>query len=152
MPISNLIGNLTENITQADVQMSFGEIMLNTNMSESLIDIGKNFIPSDSSPLGKKIFNPLTDNFLLNYLFSNDSSIFYVVRYSDDPTFNLRWNSKYDSLSCRKVTAFRFPWLESFWVHINKVWPPWTIKRRMHQILQSKVSLWSQFMQLSFIS
>ena len=54
MPISNLIGNLTENITQADVQMSFGEIMLNTNMSESLIDIGKNFIPSDSSPLGKK--------------------------------------------------------------------------------------------------
>ena len=54
LPISNLIGNLTENITQADVHMSLGEIMLKTNMGESLIDIGKNFIPSDSSPLGKK--------------------------------------------------------------------------------------------------
>ena len=52
-PFSNLIENLTENITPADVQMSFGQIMLETNMGQSLINIGKSFIPSDSSPLGK---------------------------------------------------------------------------------------------------
>ena len=91
-PISNLIENLTENITQADVHMSFGEIMLKTNMGESLIDIGKKFIPSDSSPLGKKISKNFKDNFLtlINYSFSNGSSTFYIIRYSDDPTYNLR--------------------------------------------------------------
>ena len=52
-PISDLIEKLTENITLADVQMSFGQIMLNTNMGQSLIDVGKNFIPADSSPLGE---------------------------------------------------------------------------------------------------
>ena len=60
-PISNLIENLTKNITPADIQMSFGQIMLDTNMGQSLIDVGKNFISSESSPLGnnKKTF---TDN------------------------------------------------------------------------------------------
>ena len=53
-PISNLIENLTENIAPADVELSFGQIMLKTNMGQSLLDIGKNFISSDSSPLGKK--------------------------------------------------------------------------------------------------
>ena len=53
-PISNLIEKLTENITQADVHMSFGQIMLNTNMGQSLIDIGKSFISAETSPLGKK--------------------------------------------------------------------------------------------------
>ena len=51
-PISNLIENLTENVTPADVHMSFGQIMLNTNMGQNLIDVGKNFISSESSPLG----------------------------------------------------------------------------------------------------
>ena len=52
-PISNLIENLTKNIALIDVQASFGQIMLNTDMGQSIIDIGKNFIPTDSSPLGK---------------------------------------------------------------------------------------------------
>ena len=50
-PISNLIENLRENITPADVRTSFHQIMLVTNMGRSLIDIGKSFSPSDSSPL-----------------------------------------------------------------------------------------------------
>ena len=54
LPISELIEKLTENITQDDVDMSFGQIMRITNMGQSLIDIGKNFIPSESSPLGRK--------------------------------------------------------------------------------------------------
>ena len=35
--------------------MSFGRIMRNTNMGKSLIDIGKSFVSSESSPLGKQI-------------------------------------------------------------------------------------------------
>ena len=54
-PISKLIENLTENITPAEVDMSFGRIMRNTNMGKSLIDIGKSFISSESSPLGYQI-------------------------------------------------------------------------------------------------
>ena len=54
-PISSLIEKLTENITIADVQMTFGQIMLDTSMGQSLIDIEKSFISSDSSPLGKNI-------------------------------------------------------------------------------------------------
>ena len=53
-PISDLIEKLTENITPAEADMSFGRIMRITNMGKSLIDIGKGFISSDSSPLGKK--------------------------------------------------------------------------------------------------
>ena len=53
-PISNLIENLTENITPAEIDMSFGRIMRNTNMGKSLIDIGKSFISSESSPLGNE--------------------------------------------------------------------------------------------------
>ena len=54
-PISNLIENLRENITTTDVQTSFDQTMLVTDMGRSLIDIGKSFIPSDSSPLGKRL-------------------------------------------------------------------------------------------------
>jgi len=50
-PISDLIEKLTENITPAEADMSFGRIMRITNMGKSLIDIGKGFISSDSSPL-----------------------------------------------------------------------------------------------------
>ena len=53
-PISDLIEKLTENITPADVEMSFGQIMLKTNIGKSLIDIGKGYISSESSPLGRK--------------------------------------------------------------------------------------------------
>ena len=53
-PISDLIEKLTENITSADVEMSFGQIMLKTNIGKSLIDIGKGYISSESSPLGRK--------------------------------------------------------------------------------------------------
>ena len=53
-PISNLIENLTENITPAEIDMSFGRIMRNTNMGKSLIDIGKSFISAESSPLGNQ--------------------------------------------------------------------------------------------------
>ena len=53
-PISNLIEKLTENITLADVDMCFGQIMRTSNMGQSFIDIGKGYITSDSSPLGKK--------------------------------------------------------------------------------------------------
>ena len=55
-PISNLIENLTENITPAEVELSFGRIMLKTNMGKSLIDTGKSFIGAESSPLGKQRF------------------------------------------------------------------------------------------------
>ena len=55
-PILNFIEKLTENITPADVDMSFGQIMRTTNMGQSLIDTGKSFISSVSSPLGE---NPL---------------------------------------------------------------------------------------------
>ena len=53
-PILKLIETLTENITPDDVEMSYGYIMRTTNLGKSLIDIGKNFIPSESSPLGRK--------------------------------------------------------------------------------------------------
>ena len=53
-PISKLIEKLTENVTPADIDMSFGQIMRMTNMGQSLIDIGKSFITAESSPLGKK--------------------------------------------------------------------------------------------------
>ena len=53
-PISNLIENLTENITPAEVELSFGRIMLKTNMGKSLIYIGKGFISAESSPLGNQ--------------------------------------------------------------------------------------------------
>ena len=52
-PILKLIENLTENINVADVDMTYGQIMRKTNVGKGLIDIGKSFIPSDSSPLGK---------------------------------------------------------------------------------------------------
>ena len=52
-PITNLIINLTKNITVADVDMSFGEIMRTTNMGQNIIDNGKSFISSASSPLGE---------------------------------------------------------------------------------------------------
>ena len=54
-PTSNLIEKLTENIDLVDVQASFGQIMLNTNMGQSLIDLGRSFISAETSPLGKKI-------------------------------------------------------------------------------------------------
>ena len=53
-PISELIENLTENITPDDADMTYGYIMRTTNVGKSLIDIGKSFIPTDSSPLGKE--------------------------------------------------------------------------------------------------
>ena len=53
-PISNLIENLTENITPADIDMSLGQIMRTTNMGQNLVNVGKNFISSESSPIGKK--------------------------------------------------------------------------------------------------
>ena len=53
-PISDLIEKLTANITPADVEMSFGQIMLKTNIGKSLIDIGKGYINSEASPLGKR--------------------------------------------------------------------------------------------------
>ena len=56
-PILNLIENLTENITLADVDMSIGQIMRSTNWGESLIDVGKSFITPESSPLGKNHLN-----------------------------------------------------------------------------------------------
>ena len=57
--ISDLIESLTENITPADVEMSFGQIMLKTN-GKSLIDIGKSYISAESSPLGRKSTKVLT--------------------------------------------------------------------------------------------
>ena len=51
-PILNLIENLTENITPVDVDTSLGQIMRITDMGKNLIDVGKDFISSESSPLG----------------------------------------------------------------------------------------------------
>ena len=53
-PILKLIKDLTENISVADVDMTYGQIMRTTNVGKSLIEIGKSFIPSDFSPLGKE--------------------------------------------------------------------------------------------------
>ena len=85
---------------------------------------------------------------LINYYLSNGESIFYIIWYSDDPSYNLRRNSKYDSISCQKFAAFNFPWMGNFRVHNEKDWTSWTIKRRVHQILQWKVCFWTQTMHL----
>ena len=53
-PILKLIENLTENVTPADVDMSFGNIMRITDMGKNLMNIGKGHISSDASPLGTK--------------------------------------------------------------------------------------------------
>ena len=53
-PISELIENLTENITPTDVDMTYGYVMRTTNLGKSLTDIGKSYISSESSPLGRK--------------------------------------------------------------------------------------------------
>ena len=53
-PISKLIESLTVYITAADVDMCFGNIMRITDMGKSLTDIGKSYISSESSPLGRQ--------------------------------------------------------------------------------------------------
>ena len=87
-PILNLIENLTENITLADVDMSIGQIMRGTNWGESLIDVGKSFITPESSPLGK---NHLNWRLFTKIFFSSyDQSIFYVIWYSHNSNINLQ--------------------------------------------------------------
>ena len=49
-----------ENVTPADVQMSFGQIMLDTYMGKSLINIGRSYIGSEASSLGRKLQVKLT--------------------------------------------------------------------------------------------
>ena len=135
-PISNLIEQLTENVTPVDVDLSFGQIMRKTNMGQSLIDIGKGYITSESSPLGKnKLFSFSFAQ--INLSFSNGHSIFYIIWYFLVSNNNLHWNSKYDFFSHRN---FVFSWLGYFRIHNRKNRTRWTIKRRMHRILQSEVS------------
>ena len=81
-PILKLIENLTENICVADIDMTYGQIMRTTNVGKSLIDIGKSFIPSDSSPLGKNHKNFWS---VSKYFLSNGLSIFSIIWYFHDP-------------------------------------------------------------------
>ena len=51
-----LVAKLTDNISKPEIQQSLGKYMLDTQMGSSLISLGKGFITSDHSPLGK-LFN-----------------------------------------------------------------------------------------------
>ena len=53
-PVLDLVAKLTENISRSEIIESLGEIMLDTEMGSSLVSLGKEFITSDHSPLGKK--------------------------------------------------------------------------------------------------
>ena len=52
-PVMELVAKLTDNISKPEIQQSLGKYMLDTQMGSSLISLGKGFITSDHSPLGK---------------------------------------------------------------------------------------------------
>ena len=54
-PVMELVAKLMENISRRRIKQCLGQIMLDTKMGSSLVSIGKQFITSDHSPLGKKI-------------------------------------------------------------------------------------------------
>ena len=52
-PVMELVTKLTENVSEMDIYAGLGKIMLDTEMGSSLVSVGKDFITSDHSPLGK---------------------------------------------------------------------------------------------------
>ena len=102
LPILNLIESLRENITPTDVQTSFDQIMLVTNMGRSLIDIGKNFIPTDSSPLAM-----VGRYFILSGIPMSRRKISDKIR-NMTPCFvkNLKVSDFLDAVDHRKKNAF----------------------------------------------
>ena len=52
-PVLELVEKLTKDITKPAIQSSLGKYMLDTQMGSSLVALGKGFISSDYSPLGK---------------------------------------------------------------------------------------------------
>ena len=52
-PIQEFIENLTYNISRKDVDLTFGKIMTTNKMFTTLPDLGRKYILSEYSPLGK---------------------------------------------------------------------------------------------------
>ena len=51
-PVLTLIAKLTSKISTSEIKQAYGGIMLNTTIWELMKNLGKGFIPSESSPLG----------------------------------------------------------------------------------------------------
>ena len=83
--------------------MSYGQIMRTTNVGKSLIDIGKSFISSDSSPLGKKIIKFLKSFSKFSKQWFVDISCYLVFRWPES-----RWNSEYVFIPCQKYAVSKF--------------------------------------------
>ena len=52
-PVFELLAKLTQNISRPEIEQGLGKIMFDTQMGSSLVSLGKEFITSDHSPLGK---------------------------------------------------------------------------------------------------
>ena len=57
-PVLTLIGKLTSKISMSEIKQAFGGIMLNTTIWQQMENLGKGFIPSESSPLGNFLVVP----------------------------------------------------------------------------------------------
>ena len=53
VPVMELVTKLTKNISKPEIEQALGKIMLSTKMGSSLGSLGKGYITSDNSPLGK---------------------------------------------------------------------------------------------------
>ena len=73
-------------ISKTEIQLCFGQLMMDVELWPTLINLGRKFIPADCSPLGifiklnkeiKSIRNKLTFNFYEDFqrFFSNDQSL-----------------------------------------------------------------------------
>ena len=52
-PVMELVAKLMKNISRPEIKQALGDIMLSTKMGSSLGSLGKGYITSDNSPLGK---------------------------------------------------------------------------------------------------
>ena len=52
-PVMELVAKLMKNISRPEIKQALGDIMLSTKMGSSLVSLGKGYIKSDNSPLGK---------------------------------------------------------------------------------------------------
>ena len=62
-PIQEFIENLTYNISRKDVDLTFGKIMTTNKMFTTLPELGRKYIPPESSPLGYYIKGNSTNVF-----------------------------------------------------------------------------------------
>ena len=52
-PVMELVAKLMKNISRPEIKQALGDIMLSTKMGSSLVSLGKGYISSENSPLGK---------------------------------------------------------------------------------------------------